>query len=122
MLVEAAKKLWPAYQVYSSNGTTHAVFDRHIWPVIKEIRQVLQLIDAAQAPWEGFAVGFRNEDSSYGMYAGPLPTIEAIEEYEPHFELGRPHRRCFIIYFDGEGSQHVVAEWKNDRWVGSDGL
>lgn len=38
----AAAKLWPAYGVYSSNGATNVVFERHVWPVIKEIRKALR--------------------------------------------------------------------------------
>ena len=41
-LIRAAQKLFPAYEVYISNGATHAVFERHIWPVIREIRSILR--------------------------------------------------------------------------------
>lgn len=125
-LIEAARRLWPAYEVYSSNGAAHGAFDRHIWPVICDIRAALREIDALVDPGPtgpAYAVGFRDSDTpdSYGMFFGPCPTIEECEEHEPFFEHGQRHRRCFIFFFDGEGGQHIVAEWRNGGWEGSDG-
>lgn len=122
-IVEIARRLWPAYETYLSNGSTSSVFDRHIWPVIRDIRSALRDLDDLGPIGLLYAIGFRNPDDpdSYGMFFGPCPTIEECEEHQPYFEHGQPHRRCFIFFFDGEGGQHIVAEWRNDRWEGSDG-
>lgn len=74
-------------------------------------------------PWEprqGFAAGFRTEDG-FRLYAGILATIEEIEGYEPYFEAGKDRQRCFIIYYDGEGGEHIIAEWDGSKWGASDG-
>jgi hypothetical protein len=74
---------------------------------------------------EMFAIGFRDPDrpNRFELYAGLIPTIEEIEgpDYEPYFSPGQPHERCFIIYFDSSREPHIIAEWKNNGWVSSDG-
>jgi hypothetical protein len=74
---------------------------------------------------EMFAIGFRDLDRPYkfNFYSEPCSTIEEIEgpDYEPYFIPGQPHERCYIIYIDSSLELHIVAEWKNNGWVSSDG-
>lgn len=60
----AAAKLWPAYEVYSSNGSTNAQFQRHIWPVIREVQSALR--DDPPEPEDQFHL--RLAQSLYEMF------------------------------------------------------
>ena len=103
-LVDLARKLFPAYEVYSSAGSTNAAFERHIWPLIRDIRKLL-------GPSVAYAAGYRDtNDGSYGMFAGPCPTYEEIVEYEPD-DLTRS---AFIFRFEGK-KDTIVARWDQKR-------
>src|SRR5215475_318798 len=103
-LVKAARKLWDAHGVVVSNGGTG--YSRHIEPVIYEIGKILKRMDSFDGPpwtetdlinndvkYDGcFALGYRNDDNNpdtYGMYAGPVKTIEEAEQYEPDPKMDR---------------------------------
>lgn len=113
-LVDAAGRLWPAYEVYVSAGATSAAFHRHVWPVIRDVRAILSREPDVPPRDVRYAVGYRDAPGSYGMAYGPLPTYEECLEFLPT-DYSRP---AFVIKFDPDEGDHPVARWdaRRCRW------
>jgi len=109
-LVDAAERLWPAYEVYVSAGSTPGAFKRHLWPVIRDVGAILSRDKVSAVR---YAVGYEDAPNSYGMAHGPFLTYEECVDVWPNND-----RPAFIIKFDPVEGDHPVARWddKRGRW------
>lgn len=61
-----------------------------------------------------YACGYRDSDGSYGMWAGPSPSLLEMESHTPDEE----DRQAFIIQLpNGLFDAVIVRKWVNGRWV-----
>lgn len=57
-----------------------------------------------------YACGYRDSDGSYGMWAGPSPSLLEMELYVPQED----EYPAFIIRLSGAA---IVRRWYNGKWV-----
>ena len=72
---------------------------------------------------EIFAAGYEDPEApgSYGMFAGPSPRLEDIEEVVPDKKETRSHT-AYILYWDLDEVVHRIARWDPELygWVAAE--
>lgn len=60
-----------------------------------------------------YACGYKEGESSYGMFHGPFPVLLDALEIVPEKESPCP----YIIRFNLDGTDEELYVWRKDRWV-----